>query len=407
MRSVVRWYPPRMFARVRDGRPPEERRTRATGILPPMPRRRARVLLAAGLVAAAVGLAACSNEPPPAASAPTAPPPAGSPTPTTGLLPPGVPTEGTRPDTSNLPLAAEPQSAPAPVTPPPGGQIPVGAAPEGVVVDPVTRTVAVATRNPNSVVLLDADTGALRTRTPLPGFVRHLQLAAPGGPLLAPVESANALVRVSLPGGQAAPPLFVGTVPHDATQAANGTVFTADELGGTVTAVRGDHVVKVFTNAVQPAGLAPVGDIVGLIDVRKNTLTTYDAEALHIIGEAPAGAGPTHLVADRHGRMIATDTRGNQVLVFQPNPSGPPTQVGVVPQPGGPYGITYDAVRDRLWVASSGTNEVIGYDMTDPQPRPVARVATVQNPYTLGVDQVTGRLFVAGVTGGVIQVISP
>ena len=120
-----------------------------------------------------------------------------------------------------------------------------------------------------------------------------------------------------------------------------------------------------------------------------------------------AGQGPTHLVADRHGRMIATDTRGNQVLVFQPNPSGPPTQVGVVPQPGGPYGITYDAVRDRLWVASSGTNEVIGYDMTDPQPRPVARVATVQNPYTLGVDQVTGRLFVAGVTGGVIQVISP
>jgi DNA-binding beta-propeller fold protein YncE len=369
-----------------------------------MPRRRARVLLVA-LAVAGLALTACSNEPPPA-PAPSSPS-AGPVTPTTGLLPPGVPTEGTRPDTQGLPLAAEPQSAPAPSTPPPGRQIPVGSAPEGVVVDPVTRTVAVATRNPNSLVLLDADTGAVRARTPLPGFVRHLQLAAPGGPVLVPVESANALVRVSLPGGQAAPPLFVGTVPHDATQDPNGTVMTADELGGTVTAVRGDQVVKVFTNAVQPAGLAPVGDLVGLIDVRKNTLTTYDVATLRIVGEAPAGQGPTHLVADRHGRMIATDTRGNQVLVFAPSPTGPPTQVGAIPQPGGPYGITYDPVRDRVWVASSGTNEVIGYDMTNPQPRPVARVATVQNPYTLGVDAATGRLFVAGVSGGVIQVIAP
>jgi DNA-binding beta-propeller fold protein YncE len=105
--------------------------------------------------------------------------------------------------------------------------------------------------------------------------------------------------------------------------------------------------------------------------------------------------------------MIATDTRGNQVLVFAPNPTGPPTQVGASPQPGGPYGITYDPVRDRVWVASSGTNEVIGYDMANPRPRPVARVATVQNPYTLGVDPTSGRLFVAGVSGGVLQVISP
>ena len=103
-------------------------------------------------------------------------------------------------------------------------------------------------------------------------------------------------------------------------------------------------------------------------------------------------------MADKHGRMIATDTRGDQVIVFQPNASGPPTQVGVVPQPGGPYGITYDPTRDRVWVASSGTNEVIGYDMTNPQPREVARIATVQNPYTVGVDPQTGRLYVAGVS---------
>ena len=40
-------------------------------------------------------------------------------------------------------------------------------------------------------------------------------------------------------------------------------------------------------------------------------------------------------------------------------------------------------------------------------PREVVRIPTVQNPYTLGVDATTGRLFVAGNTAGVVQVIEP
>jgi hypothetical protein len=335
-----------------------------------------------------------------------APPPTQQPTAattTTGILPPGAPTEGSRPPADALPRAAEPQNAPQPTTAPPGRVVPVGAAPEGVVVDAVTRTVAVAKRNPNELILLSADSGLVIGRTGIPGFARHLQLAAPGGPILVPVESVNALIRVELPSGQAEPLIFTGTVPHDAAQAKNGTVFIANELGGTVAAVRGDAVVKVFTDSVQPAGLAPVGTAMGLIDVRKNDLTIYDAEALTIVGSTPAGAGPTHLVADRHGRMIATDTRGNAIRVFTPLPT--PREIAAVSQAGGPYGITYDAARDRLWVASSGTNEIVGYDMAQPTPREVRRYPTVRNPYTVGVDSVTGRLFVAGVTTGVVQII--
>jgi DNA-binding beta-propeller fold protein YncE len=161
--------------------------------------------------------------------------------------------------------------------------------------------------------------------------------------------------------------------------------------------LRGDLIVKVFTDGVQPAGTAPVGTSMGVLDVRKNDLTVYDADRLTIVGSTPAGAGPTHLIADRHGRMIAA------VLVFAPLPA--PRQVAGISQSGGPYGIAYDAARDRLWVASSGTNEVIGYDMSEPTPRRVQRFATVQNPYTLGVDSQSGRLFVAGVSAGVVQVI--
>ncbi|MGO8853875.1 MAG: YncE family protein [Mycobacterium sp.] len=324
---------------------------------------------------------------------------------TTGILPSGVPTEGSRPPAAKLPPAAEPQDAPPPNAAPPGRIVPVGARPEGVAVDGPTRVVAVCTRDPDELVLLDADSLAVTRRIPLPGSARHLALAAPGGPVLVPVETANALVHVQIPGGAAAPPIVTGTSPHDAAAAANGTVFVGNELGGTVSALRDGRIVKVFTDSVQPAGLAAAGTAVGMLDARANTLTVYDADKLSILGSAPAGAGPTHLVADKHGRLIAADTRGDSVRVFDPLPT--PREVATVGQPGGPYGVAYDPARDRLWVASSGGNEVIGYDMTRPAPREVRRIPTVQNPYTVGVDPTTGRLFVAGVTAGVVQVIDP
>lgn len=353
------------------------------------------------LTAVALLVAACGSQD--TTPAPSTSSEASAPATTTGLLPPGVPTEGTRPPSDQLPPPAEPQRAPTPSVTPPGRLVPVGTAPEGVVVDAVTRTVAVAKREPDELVLINADTGAVTGRTPLPGFVRHLQLARPGGPVLVPVESANALVRVDLPGGAAEPQILTGTVPHDASETPNGTLFVANELGGTTTVLRGDEIVKVFTESVQPAGMAPVGELMGMLDVRKNDLTVYDADALTIKGSTPAGDGPTHLVADKHGRYIATDTRGDAIRVFDTAPR----ELASVEQPGGPYGIAYDPTRDRLWVASSGTNEVVGYDMAQPTPREVARITTVQNPYTLGVDATTGRLFIAGVTAGVIQIVTP
>jgi hypothetical protein len=50
---------------------------------------------------------------------------------------------------------------------------------------------------------------------------------------------------------------------------------------------------------------------------------------------------------------------------------------------------------------------VIGYDVSTDTPREVSRVPTVQNPYTLGVDATTGRLFIAGASGGVVQMVDP
>ncbi|WNG80337.1 hypothetical protein C6A86_019105 [Mycobacterium sp. ITM-2016-00316] len=101
------------------------------------------------LVLTVAGCAPPAEKPGPTAAAPPV-----SPT-TTGLLPTGVPTEGTRPPDDGLPPPAEPQRAPAPAPGLPGRQLRVGDAPAGVVVDAKTRTVAVATRNPHELVLID------------------------------------------------------------------------------------------------------------------------------------------------------------------------------------------------------------------------------------------------------------
>ena len=45
--------------------------------------------------------------------------------------------------------------------------------------------------------------------------------------------------------------------------------------------------------------------------------------------------------------------------------------------------------------------------MTNATPREIQRLPTVQNPYTIGVDSTTGRLFIAGVTTGTVQIIDP
>jgi DNA-binding beta-propeller fold protein YncE len=290
-----------------------------------------------------------------------------------------------------------------PAAPPAGRTVPVGAAPEGVVVDPQTHIVAVGVRDPFVLTLLDATRGAVLRTVPLPGGLRHLQLAAPGGPVLVPDEGSNRLLRVALPGGTITSQVVTGVVPHDATAAANGTVFVANELGHSVVAVRGDQIVHTFTDVTQPAGLAAVGDLVGVVDVRENTLTVYDAGRLQQVAKLPAGAGPTHVVADKRGHLAVIDTRGGAVLLYALQPTI--QQIAKVPLPGTPYGVAYDPVRDRLWVTLTALNEVIGLNLDAGSPVLATPLPTVRQPNTVAVDSSTGRLFITGTAEGVLEII--
>ncbi|SEO98630.1 YncE family protein [Amycolatopsis saalfeldensis] len=304
-----------------------------------------------------------------------------------------------------LPPAAEPAVAPGLTATPAGVIVQVGDEPEGIVADGVSRRVAVGLRNPDRLGLLDAASGAVVTTVPLPGHLRHLQLAAPGGPVLVPDEDSGRLLTVALPSGKITSSVPTGASPHDATRAADGRVFAANEAGGSVAVVENGKVLHTFTDVTQPAGLAPVGNLVGLVDVRQNDLSVYDAATLTRVARLPAGAGPTHVVADRRGHFVVIDTRGGGVLTF--DPAAPAHALGRLALPGTPYGVAYDATRDRLWVTLTAKNQLVGIDLTGPAPRVISTIPTVRQPNTVAVDPATGTRYVTGTANGVVEVIPP
>jgi DNA-binding beta-propeller fold protein YncE len=289
---------------------------------------------------------------------------------------------------------------------PPAGQVvALGAHAEGIVADPVTHIVAVGVRDPAGLALLDGRTGVITTRVSLPGHLRHLQLAASGGPVLVPAERSGALLTVALPAGTVTSQVQVGRYAHDATATTSGTIAVADELGNAVVLVRDGRVVHRFTGMAQPGGLAAADDLVGMVDVAEHTLTVYDTTRPARRAQVPAGDGPTHIVADRRGRLVVVDTAGNRLLTFTTTPAL--RRVGSTPLPGTPYGIAYDPNRDRFWITLTARNQVVGLDLSGTQPREVTRFPTVRQPNTVTIDPDTGRVFVASRTDGTLQLIDP
>lgn len=309
-----------------------------------------------------------------------------------------------RPDPQRLPPAAETANSPELTRPPAGRVVPVGPIAEGVVADPRTGLVAVGIRQPLRLVLVDGRTGRTLQEVRMPGSVRHLALQAPGGPVLVPAESANALLQVALPSGEVISRIGVGEFPHDATATPDGTIAVANEFGGTVSVVEGGRVVHTFGNAVQPGGVAAVGQRVGMIDVREMSLTVYDIPRRQRIAELPAGEGTTHVVADPQGRLLVADTEGDAITVFGLDPE--PRRLGRFPLPGSPYGISYDNSRDRLWVTLTARNEVVGIDFAGQAPRVAVRLPTIRQPNTVAVNDATGRVYVASPTGA-LQLLDP
>lgn len=297
--------------------------------------------------------------------------------------------------------AAEPAVAPSLTTAPPGTVVAVGAAPEGIVYDPLTGLVAVAVRNPDRLVLLDGATMRIRKEIPLAGHARHLQLAKPGGPVIVPEEDRNQLALVALPGGSTSV-IRTGTSPHDAAAVTGGYV-AGDEFGSSITVIRTGQPPQTVGGVEQPGGVIDLGDTVAIIDVKGYVVSTYRVSDGTQLATVAAGAGPTHGVRTSTGSILVSDTRGNEVLGFGTDPLA---QQARLPLPGSPYGLAADPRQPLVWVTLTGRNQVVGVSVAGSELTEVARLDTVQQPNTVAVAPGSHTIWIAGNKAGVVQKLS-
>jgi DNA-binding beta-propeller fold protein YncE len=305
----------------------------------------------------------------------------------------------------DLPPAAEPGRAPVPAATPAGRVVPVGAAPEPVVVDPATGRVAVGLRRASQLALVDGRTGRVERRVRVAAPPRHLGLSESGAAVLVPAERADRLLVVRFSDGAILQQVPVGDFPHDVA-AAGGRAFVGDEGANTVSVVRGGRLEARVRVATQPGGLTAAGGgrFVAVVSVRERVLELLDARTLGRVARAPAGVGPTHVASGGDDWLYVTDTRGGALLVYRIAP-----ELQLVRRlylPGAPYGIAADGVRKRLWVTLTASNEVVELPAHG-RPHVLRRLPTVRQPNGVAVDGRSGRVFVTGLADGVLQLVDP
>ncbi len=146
-------------------------------------------------------------------------------------------------------------------------------------------------------------------------------------------------------------------------------------------------------------GLAAVGDVTVVLDRAQTSVTELDAG-----GDAGlalrAGLGATRIASDPAGRILVTDTRGGQLLVFGVEPL---IERQAFPVPDAPFGLTGSA--ELTWVSQSASNTVVGYDLSTGIPVEKVRYPTVRQPDSLAFDDASDTLYVVSGSGAGVQVI--
>jgi DNA-binding beta-propeller fold protein YncE len=304
---------------------------------------------------------------------------------------------------SALPTAPEPAVSPPVVGTPAGRILEVGYQPEGIVVDATTRTIVVAVRGPSpGLDLLDATSGHLRAAVRLDGAARHLDLAAPGGPVLVPNETDDRLDFVSLPAGNVKSSVSVGRQPHDAASLSTVAVVT-DELANTVDFLRGARVSKVVAAPLQPGGVAAEDSAFVVVGVRARVLAAYRPDG-SLLTQAACGVGPTHVASGPDGYFYVTDTLGDALLVFDLHGSHL-REVGRIPVGSRPYGIASDPFTGSVYVTLTGSNQVVALRFSGAEVIARRIWQTGRQPNSLAFDRLANALVVTLTASDQVELI--
>ncbi len=290
---------------------------------------------------------------------------------------------------------ATPAVAPS-VTPTPAGTVrPFEYRVDDVVVGESGTLAALADEGTRLLLLDNAD--AEPRVAELPAAAATLA-AGPDGTILAPAS--GVVARIDTADGT------VTEVPvdGDAVSAAvlgDGRWAVGTSDGRVLIVDPGTGAVAESIGGLASADLIAVsGDSVAALDRRQTSLTSIDIEDAHLGAALRAGRGATQLTTDPYGRVLVTDTAGDELLVYtidelilrQRYPVGP-----------APYAVAYDEQRDLVWVTLTGSNEVVGYDLSTGTAEERHRFATVRQPNSVAVDPADGTLVIASATGDGLQ----
>ncbi|MFD6856832.1 hypothetical protein ACFWCF_05740 [Rhodococcus sp. NPDC060090] len=283
------------------------------------------------------------------------------------------------------------------VTAAPAGIItPLAESVEAMVIAPGTGVVAALVDDGQQVLLIDGADAAPR-EVPLPASAATVAVG-PDGTVLAPAAGVVAQVDVTTGSVTEVPidgeALSAAVLPDGrwAVGTADGTVLiVAPETGDVESTIGG--LISVDALAVADGTLAA-------LDRHQTSINEVDVEDANLRMALRAGEGATQMTSDPFGRVMVTDTDGDELLVHtldslvlrQRYPAGP-----------APYAVAYDEKRDLVWVTLTGSNEVVGYDLSTGIPRERHRFATVQQPNSLAVDPADAALVVASATGDGLQ----
>jgi hypothetical protein len=304
--------------------------------------------------------------------------------------------------------SAQPAVSPPASQQPPGAVLALGGHPQAAVFDGRTHLLA--------VLCPGADPAA-----PAMVAVFGDALAAPRaialpGPATALTGDASGTVYLAVRGGYLVVDLAGGPISQVKIADAADTDFTAIARRADGRLVLGSADGAVYTLATQQrSGTATVsnrnkifarvdalvtqGNTAVVLDRGQTSVTSIGAD-----GRAQqalrAGEGATTMAVDAAGRVLVADTRGGQLLVYTVDPL---ILRQTLPVRQAPYGLAGSG--ELAWISQTGSNVVIGYDLSTGIPVEKVRYPTVQQPNSLAFDEASGTLYVVSGSGAGVQLI--
>ncbi|MFD4367448.1 YncE family protein [Rhodococcus sp. NPDC058521] len=263
-------------------------------------------------------------------------------------------------------------------------------------IDPITQTLIVTGDDGNRIELLGTDPAAPPREVSTEHPVRQVTPVGDGTALLAMNGQVG---RLDLRTAEVTSTPVDGDV-LTVSQLEDGRILAGTD-NGTIDVVDPETSdTRTVTGLASVDALAVVGDTVTALDRKQTSVTDIDIDGESLGAALRAGEGAHSLATDSFGRILVTDTPGDELLVYTTDSLTLRQRFPVGPAP---VGVAFDETTGTVWVTLSGTNEVVGFELSSGVGVETARFPTVRQPNSIAVDSGTGVVFVGSAAGEGLQ----